>query len=381
MFDILVPARIIFGSGTAGRLGEETLRYGQRALLVTGKKSLVEGGGIDRIYPPLRAAGVEVIHFSGVDPEPTVKEVDDGRELVRKEAVNVVIGVGGGSALDVAKAVAGLAREEGETIDYFNGRPITRPGIPFVAVPTTAGSGAEVTKNSVLVDPDTRRKQSIRSDLWMARSVIVDPILTFTAPRRVTAHSGMDAFTHALESFTSRFSNPVTEALSWQAILLIARNIYTAFSKGHDKEARENMALGSLMAGMAFNNSRLGAVHGLAHPIGVKYGLPHGLVCAILLPYVIRFNLGLCEQKYARVARELGVCPASAPDAEAAASLVKFVSQLIKRLEIPAKLGEVGLAREDIPELVRSSLESASLAANPRAANYHDLTALLEENL
>ncbi|MBC7345090.1 MAG: iron-containing alcohol dehydrogenase, partial [Clostridia bacterium] len=198
MFDILVPARIIFGSGTAGRLGEETLRYGQRALLVTGKKSLVEGGGIDRIYPPLRAAGVEVIHFSGVDPEPTVKEVDDGRELVRKEAVNVVIGVGGGSALDVAKAVAGLAREEGETIDYFNGRPITRPGIPFVAVPTTAGSGAEATKNSVLVDPDTRRKQSIRSDLWMARSVIVDPILTFTAPRRVTAHSGMDAFTHAL---------------------------------------------------------------------------------------------------------------------------------------------------------------------------------------
>lgn len=380
LFDFLVPQRILFGPGCTGRLGEEAGRFGKKLLLVTGRRSLLAGGMIDRVLAPLRTAKLEVIIFNEVAPEPTLEVVEACRARARSERVDLVIGVGGGSVLDVAKATAGLYYEESSVREYFNGRPVEKPGLPWIAVPTTAGSGAEATRNAVLTDKEAGRKQSIRSDFWLARVAVVDPVLTMTMPRELTAITGMDALTHALEAFTSRWTHPITEALSLEAAVLICRNLYSAYKKG-TKEVREKMALASLMGGIALNNARLGAVHGLAHAIGFRYHLPHGLVCGILLPYVIAYNMTIVEEKYARVARKLELVPPGTPSPEAARKLLHFLQVMKMRLNIPEKLGEVGLKKEDIPALVEESLDSGSLAANPRTAGYSDLAGILEANL
>ncbi|MGB9793155.1 MAG: iron-containing alcohol dehydrogenase family protein [Thermacetogeniaceae bacterium] len=380
LFDFLVPERILFGPGCSGRLGEEAGRFGKKLLLVTGRRFLVESGMIDRVFAPLRSAGLEVIIFNEVTPEPTLELVEVCRSVARQENVELIVGVGGGSALDVAKAAAGLYREEGSVKEYFEGRPVLEPGLPWIAVPTTAGSGAEATRNAVLTDSETGRKQSIRSDFWMAKVAVVDPVLSMTMPRELTAITGMDALTHALEAFTSRWTHPMTEALALEATLLICRNLFSAYKKG-TKDVREKMSLASLMAGIALNNARLGAVHGLAHAIGSRYKLPHGLVCGILLPYVIAYNMVIVEEKYARVAKELKLVSADASSQEAAGKLLHFIREMKKRLNIPEKLGEVGLRKEDIPSIVKESLGSGSLAANPRSAGAADLTMILESNL
>ncbi len=381
LFDLLVPPRIIFGPGTAGRLGEEAARFGRRLLLVTGRRALQASGMIDRILAPLSSAELDVIIFNEVPAEPTLEVVEAGLEKARRAKVDFVIGAGGGSVLDVAKAVAGLYHAQKSVKEYFEGRPVEQEGIPWLAVPTTAGSGAEATRNAVLIDPETCRKQSIRCDMWMAAVALVDPVLTMTMPPELTAVTGMDALTHAFEAYTSRWSHPLTEALAFEAAVLICRNLYTAYTRGNDREAREKMALGSLMAGIALNNARPGAVHALAHPVGVRYRIPHGLACAILLPYVMEYNLIFVEEKFARIAQALGLAPPETPSIEAARRLVSFVVALRARLKIPAKLKDVGLQQEDLSSLAEAALASSSLAANPRAAGYSDLAKILEANL
>jgi alcohol dehydrogenase class IV len=234
---------------------------------------------------------------------------------------------------------------------------------------------------AVLKDPDTGRKQSIRWDWWLASTAVVDPVLTMTMPRQITAQSGMDALTHALEAYTSRWAYPMTDGLSLEATVLLCRNLYSAYSKGRDKEARQQVSLGSLMAGIALNNARVGLVHALAHPIGMRYHLAHGLVCAVLLPQVMKFNMSTVAEKYAQVARELHIADQEANSEAAAERLVHFIQMMQKRFEIPAKLAELGLMKEDIPGLAEATLPSGSLAANPRAVDYEDLIKILESNL
>lgn len=382
LFDFLVTPRIIFGPGSSGRLGAEAGSFGKKLLLCMGKKSLQSGGMIERVVGPLKAAGLEIVYFGGVAPEPTLSVVAEGLEIARRYEVELVVGVGGGSVLDVAKAIAGLYFQEGRVEDYFVGE--REPGervLPWIAVPTTAGSGAEVTRNAVLSDPASGRKQSIRNDSWTARVAVVDPVLTMTMPRRLTAQTGMDALTHALEAYTSRWATPLTDCLALEAAVLICRNLYSAYRKGSDREARQQVMLGSLMAGMALNNARAGAVHALAHPVGIRYGIPHGMVCGILLPFVMEFNLTHAAEKYARLARELGIVSGDGGAEEAAERLLHFVRALKQRLELPARLGEVGLEESDIPELVEAALESGSLAANIRKAGFADLEEILKKNL
>ncbi|HAA90479.1 MAG: 1,3-propanediol dehydrogenase DhaT [Thermoanaerobacterales bacterium 50_218] len=381
LFDFLVPARIIFGPGSSGRLGEEACRFGRRVLLVTGKRSLRLSGMLDRVLAPLEAAKLDVLMFDQVDPEPSLEVVEKGREAAREQSVDLVVAAGGGSVLDVGKAIAGLFYEEGTVREYFEGRPIEKVGLPWIAVPTTAGSGAEATRNSVLIDPVSERKQSIRCDWWMARVAVVDPVLTMSMPPRLTAITGMDALTHAIEAYTSRWSHPLTSSLALEAAILISRNLYSAYQKGSNREAREKMSLASLMAGIALNNARLGAVHGLAHPIGLRYHLPHGLVCGILLPYVMEYNLTIVEEKYARIALELGLVQPGSSSGEAARRLIHFVKSLKKRLGIPEKLSEVGLRAGDLSSIAEAALPSGSLAANPRAARKDDLLEILKANL
>ncbi len=381
LFDFLVPQRIIFGPGTTGRLGEEAGRLGRKLLLVTGRRALEASGMLDRILNPLSAAQLEVTIFNEVAPEPTLEVVEAGLEKARRANVDLIIGVGGGSVLDVAKAVAGLYPAGGPAKEYFEGRPVEKQGIPWLAVPTTAGSGSEATRNAVLIDPDTSRKQSIRSDYWIAAAAIVDPVLTMSMPPSLTAITGMDALTHALEAYTSRWSHPLTSALALEAAVLLCRNLYAAYSRGSNREAREKVALGSLLAGIALNNARLGAVHGLAHPVGARYHIQHGLVCAILLPYVMEYNLVFVEEKFAAIARALKIVPPETSSNVAARRLLSFVLRLRERLNIPAKLKDVGLRPDDLSFLAEAALPSGSLAANPRAAGFSDLMELLQANL
>ena len=381
LLDILSPARVLFGPGSSYRLGEEACRLGKRALVVTGRRSLTVSGNMQRIVTPLRQAGLESVFFSQVSAEPTVDIVDQARKLAQEEQCEMVIGVGGGSVLDVAKATAGLFREEAPTRDYHAGREITTPRLPWIAVPTTAGSGSEVTNNAVLINPHSSLKASIRNDAWIADVAIVDPIFSMVMPKKLTAQTGLDALTHAIESYTSRWANPFSDALSEKAVLLIMQNIYTAYQLGRSREAREKMMLGSLMAGITLNQVRGGAVHALSHSIGLKYGLAHGLVCGVLLPYVMEFNYPRVVEKYANLAYQSGIASPSLDEKAAANRLIHYVYRLREKLQIPDKLGTLGLQKTDLPDLVKAALTSTSLEANPRMAKREDLLEILEKNL
>ncbi len=353
---ILTPPKLIVGPGSIAELGRNVAALGQRALLVTGRKALRESGTTDRILEALSADGVKARLFEGVEAEPSCETCDRVRDALRSAPCDVVIGAGGGSVLDAAKVAAGLAGEVLPTLDFWNGRKPEQPGVPFVAVPTTSGTGAEATRNGVITNPEIPAKKSIRDDSFLAKLVVLDPRLTLTVPPRVTATSGMDALVQAIESFTSIHASPVTDAWSFAAVLLLKDSVLKAYRDGADLSARTDAAYGSLLAGLALANARLGLVHGLAHPLGARYHIPHGLVCAVLLPPVMRFNRESCSEKYARLDHVMG------------GDAVAFVEQLLRDLDIAPDLKAFKIKPEDVPLLVEESLPSGSLKANPRKA-------------
>jgi len=359
------PSRIVSGNGSLEELGTEGRRHGTRALLVTGRRAAKAAGITGRAGASLREAGVEVALFDQAPPEPDLASVDAGRAAAREHGADVVVGIGGGSALDVAKAIAGLAGEAELTAAFHGGRAVPEIGLPIVAVPTTSGSGAEVTPNAVLSDPANELKQSIRGTALLPRTVILDPELTVPLPPDVTAASGMDALTQAVESFWSTGATPLTEALSWEAARLIDGSILAAFADGTDLAAREAMAYGSLMAGLALAAARLGCVHGMAHPLGWRLHLPHGLVCAVLLPHVVRLNRKAAPEKYDRLAGLFGTDPA------------EHVESLLDALQLPRTLGGHGLVRDDFVAVVAESMPSGSLKANPKPVTEADVEDIL----
>lgn len=373
-----VPREIRFGRGVVAGVGKVARAWGERALVVTGARSSRSSGALEAVRQSLTAACVGAVVFDGVAHEPTLGLVDQVRSLARREGCQVLIGLGGGSAIDVAKCAAGLFYSPEDARAHFEGRAdIPEKALPWIAVPTTAGAGAEVTPNAVVTDERTNVKKSLRSWEWLARAAIVDPELTVTCPKHVTAHSGMDAFTQAVESYTSRHATPLTEGISFEAALQVSRSLPRAYGDGSDFEARTAVAWGATMAGIALANARLGAVHGFAHAVGTACHLPHGLVCAILLPWVVEYNLAVAAEKYARLARGMGLAEGSLSTDAAARAFLAHVRELNARLGIPATLGEVGLQREMIDEIVAQTLPSGSLAANPKDVPKADLEAIL----
>ena len=362
---LLMPSRLVIGPGAAAELGRTTARLGGRALLVTGRKALREAGTTTRILETLADDGVETTPFEGVEPEPSCETCDRVRAALNSTPCDVVIGVGGGSVLDAAKVAAGLAGETHPTLDFWNGRKVDKPGVPFVAVPTTSGTGAEATTNGVLTNPHIPAKKSIRDDSFLARVVVLDPELTASVPPKVTAYSGMDALVQAIESFTSIHASAVTDAWSFEAVRRLKGSVLKAYRDGSDASARADAAYGSLLAGLALSNARLGLVHGLAHPLGARYHIPHGLVCAVLLPPVMRFNRESCAEKYARLDHVMG------------GDAVAFVERLMHDLDLPSDLKAFAVQPDDVPLLVEESLPSGSLKANPREATPEACTRIL----
>jgi alcohol dehydrogenase class IV len=370
IYEFRLPEKILFGSGSLKLIGREAERWGRKALLVTGRRAMRETGILGRAREYLKKSGIEICLYEGVETDPSLETVERGTHLAQEKGCRLVIGLGGGSALDAAKAIAGMVTQEGSIEEYHEGRKICKSGLPFLALPTTAGTGTEVTQNSVLTNKRKRIKKSIRSPYLLPRLALVDPELTLFLPPAVTAASGLDALTHAVEAYVSLGAQPQTDALAIQAVKLIGANLTPAFHQGDNLKVKENVAMGSLLAGMSFANARLGAVHALVHPLGAKFGLSHGIACGLLLPYVMEFNLRVRKEKYAELGEALG-------EGREAAQAIDAVRRLLKEMGMPQRLREVGIGKEDIPELVEDTRDSGSLKVNPRPANAGDLKNIL----
>lgn len=380
VFNALLPSRVIFGTGRVGELGQVAAGFGRRALLVIGGTALRRSGGLALVEDALRAGGVEWDVLAGVPAEPPVEYVDEGRQKLRDFDAQMVIGVGGGSVLDVAKAIAALAREEAPCAAFHRGEvKVTQRGLPCIALPTTAGTGAEATPNAVLTDRERRVKASLRGGDLMPVVALVDPHLTISCPPDVTAHAGLDAISQALESWVSVAANPFSDVLALEALRLMAPALPRVVEDGTDLPAREAMALGSLFAGMALASARLGLVHGIAHPIGELYHLPHGLVCGLLMPSVMEFNLPVAASKYAKAARTLALTEPMAADDEAAEALISWFRSLLSRLGVGRPLGEYGLSPADFDFIIQQGLPAGSTKHNPRQPTADDLRALLQK--
>ncbi len=382
-FEFTTSDRIIFGAGTSARVASFTAGYGLRAFIVTGSSP----GRTGPLIGQLKDHGLRTTIFR-VATEPTTAVALEAVASAREAASDVVVGIGGGSVIDTSKIVAALLTNTGDIMDYLEviggGRQLSRPPAPCIAVPTTAGTGAEVTRNAVLASPEHRVKISMRSPLMLPRLAVVDPLLTHTMPPIVTASTGLDALTQLLEALVSWRSNPLTDGLCREGLERAARSLRAAYEDGSDPSAREDMAVASLLGGLALANAGLGAVHGFAGPIGGMFAAPHGAVCAALLPQVMAANVRALRSRapeapavarYEEVARLLtGSVEAAAEDG------VAWVQSLSSALHVPS-LGELGVSADDITAVVDKARASSSMKGNPIELTTDELAAVLEAAL
>ena len=367
-----LPGVTHFGWGAAERVGEEAGALGRRALLVTGRSAMKRAGFSDRLRGLLDEHRVGVAVFDQVEPDPSSATVDRGAEVARDERCDLVVGLGGGSAMDAARAIAAMVVLEGSMQDYLEGKAIDRPGLPLINIATTSGTASEITPVSVILHEGRQLKMGIRSPYWFARVAVTDPERTLTMPPEVTAATGLDALTHAIESCLSTGATEPSEALALRAVALIGGSLRAATAEGSDRAAREAMAIASMTAGMAFANSGLGLVHGLVHPIGARFGISHGAACGRLLPRVMEYNLPAAETALARVAAALlGKSEAGAEEA------ITAVETLLSDLGVPSGIGDLPIGEEQLGALARDTLVSGAVKTNPRPVGEQDALAVL----
>lgn len=380
-FEFATSSRIIFGAGKLNELGSQIGGSVKRLLLVRGKSS----DAIPRVREILSAHDISLHEFM-VQGEPTIDSVRAGTNAA--QGCNMVIGVGGGSVIDTGKAIAALVTNPGDVMDYLEvvgkGQPLLNAPLPYVAIPTTAGTGSEVTRNAVIEVTDQNVKVSLRSPLMLPRVALVDPELTYSLPPEITASTGLDALTQLIEPFVSIKANPMTDALCREGIGYAARALRRAYENGTDKEARAGMSFASLCGGLALANAALGAVHGFAGPLGGMLHAPHGALCARFLPLVMEVNIEALESRqpdhpslgrYAEVAKILtGKETATARDG------VTWTKHLVEDLKIP-RLSQYGMSAEQFPEAIEKTLHASSFKGNPIPLNENELRGILEKAL
>lgn len=380
-FSYHIPTQIEFGNGAIARLPEFVKALGGSRVLVVGDPGVQRAGLIDRVQAILTGASIFNAVFADVESDPATRSVDEGTVHGKANGCDLVVGIGGGSALDTAKAIGLMLVNDGNIKDYVGIGKVPRAGAPVIAVPTTAGTGSELTIWSVLSDKVAKAKISVGSVLNCPAIALLDPELTLSLPPQITAATGMDALTHALESYVNTATQPISEAMSDQAMTLIARSLRKAVADGSDVEARGDMLLASTIAAMAFNSTRLGLVHAFAMPLGAKFGIPHGLVNAIMLPEVMRFNHLANPRKFARIAEIFGEKTASLPVEEGAALSVSAIEKLKLDVGITAKLSNFGVTEGRFDEIVDEAMLSGNVPVNPRQPTKDDMKALLRAEL
>jgi alcohol dehydrogenase len=376
-FSFQLPTRIEFGNGVAARVGDEAKGVGGTRALVVTDPGIESAGLLDPVVDNLKKAGMTVTLFDDVAPNPRDTSVAHGAELALSEQCDVIVAVGGGSPMDTAKAIGVIQQEGGKITDYEGLDVVAKPITPLIAIPTTAGTGSEVTFWSVITDTARSFKMSVGSPLIAARVALADPELTVGLPAPITASTGMDALTHAVEGFTATLSEPLTDSLAVSAIRLIAKSLRQAYANGSNPEARHDMMLASLLAGVAFGNSDIGGVHCMGEAIGGLYDTPHGVAMAIYLPVVAEFNRIAVPEKFAVVAYALGENVAHLPIVEAAKRAPEAIRRLAEDLRIPSA-ADVGVRREDFPRLAKAASINVSVESNPRVASEQDFLDMFE---
>ena len=380
-FTYHIPTQIEFGNGLIAKLPSYVRSLKASRAIVVGDPGVERAGLVEKVSSILKAGGIATVVFTDVESDPATRSVDEGVVLGKAHKADVVVGIGGGSALDTAKAIGLMLTNKGNIRDYVGIDKVPLAGAPVIAVPTTAGTGSELTIWSVLSDKVQKVKISVGSTLNCAKIALLDPELTLSLPSAITATTGMDALTHALESYVNTATQPISEAMSEQAMVLIAKSLRTAVNDGSNLEARGDMLLASTIAAMAFNNTRLGVVHAFAMPLGAKFGIPHGLVNAIMLPEVMRFNHLSNAKKFARIAEIFGEDISGLSAEQAALLSVDAISKLRADVGISAKLSNFGVTPERLDEVVEEALQSGNVPVNPRQPTHDDMRALLQAEL
>lgn len=371
--------KIIFGIGSLGRVGEEAKALGAKQALIITDPGILKAGLNKAVEESLSTAGISISVFKDVEPEPRIEVVSNCVEATKKEKSDLLIALGGGSSIDTAKVTSIMMTNEGKVEDFFGIELIPQRGIPKIAIPTTAGSGSEVTPIAILSDVEEKLKKGIVSPFLFPDVSILDPTVTIGLPPEITASTGMDALVHAIEAYTSINATYLTDILAFEAMGLIYENLRTAYANGGNVDARSKMLMASNLAGIAFANAGVTAVHAFAYPIGAEYHIPHGVANALMLPHVMRFNILGNLAKFADIALAFGERVENLSRLESAEVVVKAVERLANDINVPRKLRDFDIPETAIPHLAEGVLKVTRLLANnPRRITPEDAIHIYE---
>lgn len=376
-FTFGIPSFVHFGAGKAAKLGEIAACFGARRAFVVYDRGVKAAGIVDGLLAALGAAGVACVEYDGVLANPPDTQIEEAAALARRAEVDIVVAIGGGSAIDSAKAINILLTNPSPIAAYEGFNKVSKPVKPLIAIPTTAGTASEVTAVSIVTDTQRTKKMVIGGQFVGPTIALADPLLTLGLPPDITAATGMDALTHAIEAYVSKAAMPPTDVMALRAIELISANLVRVFNDGGNVEARSAMLLGSMMAGFAFNSAVLGLTHSIAHPLSAHFHLPHGVANAIALPHVMEFNAPAAPARFRDIAAALGVEVAALSDAQASRAAVDRVVALNRALRIPT-LSSCGVARDGFERLAEDALAEVSTYFNPRAASKDDVLGILD---
>ena len=376
-FSFTGAKKIIFGNGSLLTLAGHVKELNAQNPLVVIDKNLAKTDLLEKVANVLIPAGIKFTVYDKVEPEPPIELADEGAKIAVKNKCDIVIGIGGGSAMDVAKAIAVIATNKGAAADYIGLNKVPKNGLSKIMIPTTAGTGSEVTFTAVFVRRNLKKKEGMNSPYLYPELALLDPELTLSLPPVPTAQTGLDALCHAIESYTSVNSSPVSEMFSLEAIDLISENLRACVHDGKNIVARERMLLGSLYAGIGLANAGVTAVHSLSYPLGGKYGVGHGLANTMMLPAVMAFNLPAALEKFTDVAEAMGECVEGLPVREAAYLALEAVEALIEDCGVHASLAQFGIKEKDFPALADVAVTVARpLENNPRKLTKDDMIAI-----
>lgn len=370
---------IIFGMNTVNQVGEEIRKLKGESVFIVADPGVAQAGLLEKVLEPLKKEKIKYNIFDRVEAEPSIENLLDAVKMAKSSKMDVLVGLGGGSAMDLTKLVAILVTQNVDVRDLFGVEKVTQPGLPTIMLPTTSGTGAEVTKNAVFTDKAENLKKVVSSQAIIPNVAILDPMLTVTMPPKVTASTGIDAFIHAVESYVAVNASPLTESYAWEATRIIAENLGPAVANGQDLKARYNMALGSVMAGLSLNNAGVGVVHALAYPIGAEYHLPHGVANVVTLVPSLEYISIANIPKFVNLAKAMGEPVEGISPREAAARGIRAMKDLAEKVGLPVSLREVGADRSKIPAWAAAAFKEKRLLGNtPRQLTEEDLRKIFE---
>lgn len=376
-----VTPEIIFGSNAISQVGEACLRLGAKKVLIVSDLGVANAGWLEKIIQTCKDSHLPYATFTDITTNPKDTEVVKGVSVFRENECDAIIGIGGGSVLDVAKAIAILATNSGKISDYEGIDKIEKPLPPMVMVMTTAGSGSEVSQFSIIVDSERKRKMIIVSKTLVPDIAIIDPFTLMTKDSALTASTGMDVLTHAIEAYVSIAATPLTDVQAKNALYLVTNYLRPSVASKTNMEAKEAMAMASLQAGLAFSNAILGAAHAISHAIGGRFPLPHGEINAILLPHIMDFNFIAVPKRFTEIAEIMGIDTRGLTQREAGNRAVAFVNQLSEDIGIPKRLRNIGITEDEINLISQTALEDACMITNPRDMDFIQVKTLLENIL